>query len=281
ALLLVPSTHLAFKGGAFARLSRLYFAESNMLRRGSRSDATAGEFFASPALNADTLEFIPWTIETIGSSSLGATPKPRVATQPEAIRRNQRQLVRLTAEWARVFPKSLPAIEAEGLALELVGEFGATAGAADTAVRRIQQARGLAVDDADRVRLASVELRLLVKQERFREAALLADSLLRANPAPTAATASYLAAAAALTGRAALAARLSRLSAPDQMTWTLDGAMLKVPLPLRETALAFEAFAAVGAPADSLEQLYRLAQRQLTGYLTTDRRELADAALLD
>ncbi len=281
ALTLVPSTHLAFRGGAFARLSRLYFAESNILRRGSRSDATAGEFFAFPTLDADTLQFIPWTIEEIGRTSLGSVTKPRVATQPEAIRRNQRQLVRLTSEWARAFPKSLAAIESEALALELVGEFGATAGAADTAVRRIQQARGLAIDDADRVRLGSVELRLLVKQERFREAAQLADSLLRANPAPRPGTAPYLAAAAALTGRAALAARLSRLSAPVQVVWTLDGAELKVPLPLRETALAFEAFAALGAPMDSLEGLYRLVQRQLTGYLTADRRELADAALLD
>ena len=281
ALTLVPGSHLAFKGSALARLSRLFFAESNILRRGSRSDATAGEFFAFPTLDGDTLAFVPWTIEEIGSESRSLTATPRTATQAEAIRRNQQQLVRLTAEWARAFPRSLPAIEAEGLALELAGEFGATAGAADTAVRRIQQARGLATDDTDRVRLGSVELRLLLKQERFREAVLLADSMLRANPAPTAATAPYLAAAAALTGRAALAAQISRVSAPDQVTWTLDGALLKVPLPLRETALAFEAFAAVGAPADSLEGLYRLAQRQLTGYLTSERRELADAALLD
>ncbi len=282
ALTLVPSTHMAFRGGAFDRLSRLYFAEGNTFRRGARSDAAAADFAGFPSLLGDTVAFIPWPLDQIGS---GATVSPGSRVQsggePEAIRRNQRRLADLTNEWARAFPRSLAAIESEGLALELVGEFGAMAGASDTAVRRIQQARGLATLDADRVRLASVELRLLVKQERFREAVLLADSLLRANPAPAAANAPYLAAAAALTGRAALAAQLSRLSAPDQVVWAQDGAVLKLPLPLRETALALEAFAAIGAPRDSLEALYRLAQRQLSGYLTRDRREIADAALLD
>jgi tetratricopeptide (TPR) repeat protein len=277
ALTLVPSTHMAFRGGSFDRLSRLYFAEGNIFRPGSRADAAAADFAAFPAIDADTMVFVPWPLEQVITVSPGASG----GAQPEAVRRNQRRLAELTGEWARTFPSSVPAIEAEGLALELVGEFGTTVGASDSAVHRIQQARRLTSDNADQIRLGSVELRMLLKQERFHAAVTLADSLLRTNPAPTVSTAPYLAAAAALTGRAALAARLNRLSARDHVVWTIDGAVLNVPLPLRETALALEAFAAVGAPVDSLDGLYRLAQRQLNGYLAPDRRELADAALLD
>ncbi len=277
AMLLVPSAHQAFRGAAFARLTRVYYAETNIYRRGSRSDPAASEFAAFPALDADTLAFVPWPLEQIGNG----TGVARGGAAMDAIVRNRRRLAQLTGEWVRAFPGSAPALEASALALELSGEFGATGGAGDSAVLRIRDAERRATDPADRVRLASTTLRLLLKRERFAEAAALADSLLAANPAPTADVAPYLAAAAALTGRANLAAALARRAAPDEVVWSPEGAVLPVPLPLRETALALEAYAAVGAPADSLEALFRLAERQLSGYLAGARREAADVALLD
>ena len=277
AMLLVPSAHQAFRGAAFARLTRVYYAETNIYRRGSRADPAASEFAAFPVLSGDTLAFVPWPQDQIGSGATAA----RGGAAVDAIVRNRRRLTQLTGEWVRAFPGSVPALEASALALELSGEFGATGGAGDSAVLRIRDAARRATDHGDRVRLASTALRLLVKRERFTEAAALADSLLTATPDPTTEEAPYLAAAAALTGRASLAAALARRAAPDEVIWSPEGAVLPVPLPLRETALALEAFAAVGAPADSLDALLQVALRQLSGYLAGARREAADAALLD
>lgn len=277
ALLLIPSVHQAFRGAAFARLVRLYYAEPNVFRRGTLSDTLAPTFAAFPSIEGDTLAFVPWPSERVGEASSRA----RSGADPEAITRNLRRLGELTAGWCRAFPSSSAAIEADAMVLELAGEFGSTTGAADSAVRRIRQARRLTTDSTDQVRLGSVELRLLVKRERFRDAARLADSLLAANPAPTPAAAPFLAAAAALTGRASLAAELARRSAPAAEFWAPTGAVLSIPLPLRETALALEAAAAIGAPRDSLRWLYAQAGRQLDASVPRNRRPLADAALLD
>jgi hypothetical protein len=105
--------------------------------------------------------------------------------------------------------------------------------------------------------------------------------LLKANPTPTPAVAPYLAAAAALRGRAALAASLARRAAPLEYYWGPDGRVLSVPLPLRETALALEAYAALGGPVDSVARLERQARQQLAGMVGEQERRDVGMTLFD
>jgi len=277
ALTLVPSSHRAFKGAAFDRLSRMFFAEPNLFRRGVRSDAAAADFVAFPALQGDTLAFVPYPKELLSDTRRGAFTPPSIA----ALEANRRALRSLVAEWVRSFPGSAIALEAEGQAFERTGDVAGDHTLPDSALLRYRAARALSADPDDRVRLASSELRLLVKQGQFAAAATFADSLLGAVPAPAGESAALLAGAAALLGRADLAASLARRAAGDQVVWAADGRVLQVPLALRETALAFEALSAVGGPADSLVRLRDRAGRQLRAFIGESARASVEGALLD
>lgn len=145
---------------------------------------------------------------------------------------------------------------------------------------RIRDAARRATDHGDRVRLASTALRLLVKRERFAEAAALADSLLTATLVTSTEEAPYLA-AAALTGRASLAAALARRAAPDEVIWSPEGAVLPGAAPAARDGAGVRGLCRGGRPG-------RLAGRPAPGRPPATlrlpcraRREAADAALLD
>ncbi len=277
ALTLVPSSHRAFKGAAFDRLSEMFFAEPNLTRRGVRADAAAADFLAFPALDGDTLAFVPFTKEALGDTREAG----RAAPHGPALEANRRALRGLVAEWVRSFPKSALALEAEGQALERSGDVTTNRTLPDSALLRYQQALALSSGSDDRVRLAASELRVLIKQGQFSNAARFADSLLDATPDPAGESAAMLSGAAALLGRADLAASLARRAAPDQVVWAADGRVLAVPLALRETALAFEALSAIGGPADSLLRLRDRAGRQLRAFIGESARAWVEGALLD
>jgi hypothetical protein len=277
ALTLVPSSHRAFKGAAFDRLSRMFFAEPNLIRRGVRADAAAADFLAFPALEADTLTFVPLPNEVATDTQRAA----RVSLSAAALEVNRRALRSLVAEWVRSFPRSPIALEAEGQALERTGDIVSDQTLPDSALLRYRQAFALSTEVDDRVRLASSELRLLVKQGQYAGAARFADSLLAAYPSPDGESAALLSGAAALLGRADLAASLARRAAAGQIVWAADGRVLEVPLALRETALAFEALSAVGGPADSLLRLRERAGRQLQSFVGESARASIEGALLD
>ncbi len=277
ALTLVPSSHRAFKGAAFDRLSRLFFAEPNLMRRGVLADAAAADFVAFPALEGDTLAFVPYPKEVLSDTRRGAYTPPNIA----ALEANRRALRSLVAEWVRSFPGSPIALEAEAQAFERTGDVAGDHTLPDSALLRYRAARALSTDPGDQIRLATSELRLLVKQGQFAPAAKLADSLLAAVPAPAGESAELLAGAAALRGRADLAASLARRAAGEQVVWAADGRVLQVPLALRETALAFEALSALGGPTDSLVRLRDRAGRQLRAFVGESARASIEGALLD
>ncbi|MEO8140873.1 MAG: hypothetical protein ABI742_14565, partial [Gemmatimonadota bacterium] len=277
ALTLIPSSHRAFKGAAFDRLSRMFFAEPNLVRRGTRADAAAAEFVAFPSLAGDTLAFVPFPREGLNDSRRMAYPAPDLA----AVEAGRRALRGLAAEWARSFPASPIALEAEAQAFERTGDVAGDHTLPDSALLRYREARKLAADPDDRIRLAASELRVLVKQGQFAAAAQFADSLLDAAPASGGESAGLLSGAAALVGRADLAADLARRAAGDAVVWGADGRVLQVPLALRETALAYEALSAVGGPADSLMRLRDRASRQLQGLVGQSARAAVEGALLD
>jgi len=276
ALLLVPSVHRAFKGAAFERLTQYLFAEPNVVRLGHGEGPNPMRFAGVPGLQADTIIIVPGPFEELRD------PKRAVAIDQllAAVSHNRELLRRITGSWVAAFPKSPAAIESEARALELVGELSSTQTASDSALGKYRSARRLATDPTDNLSLAVSELRVLLKLERFADAKRLADSLLAQTATVTVEGAPLLAGVAALTGRAALAATLMQRGAGTMEIWSPAGQPLTVPLPLRETASALEAYSALGAPSDSIQAVVRRIHRQLGTLVQGVDRDQAARAIL-
>ena len=273
ALAIIPSAHLAFRGRAFTRLADLLFTEENRFRSGAAAVGGDTLQFASfPSLANDTLAFVPYPSREL---LVLARPRSALATRAAAVARGRATLGEITGAWLRAFPRSAAALEAHATALELRGVLrGARPGAAG-AIDYYRRARAAAATRAQRTRLAVSETRVLLKLESWSAAADLADSLL-AEPDTAPEVAARLASVAALTGRADLAAELLRHAAADFEVYGPAGVQT-VPQPVAEAALTLEAYAAVGAPADSI----RLLQRRAEGVVRTWIEPEAQRALFE
>jgi len=275
ALELVPSSHRALTGIAMDRLVRLFFAESHIYRPGFAPAVDTLHFGAFPSLDHDTLAFVPWPIADFFNAKGGSRP----ATAQAAVARNREELRRLILQWINAFPESANAYEALSLVLETTGELesGTLERSALDAIRR---ARALSRDSTQSLRTAVAEARLLFKLERFGDAASRADSILasaRAEPSPLAAR--RLAGLALLTGRVYRAAQLLQRAAPLETPITWDGEeVADAPMPVKQAGLELLAYAAAGAPAESiLAGKKRVDQRvsSWSGHVSTDRLRLA------
>jgi hypothetical protein len=132
-----------------------------------------------------------------------------------------------------------------------VSRQGATASSALETARRLSRVA------EQRLRLCIMAVRYRVKQGRFHDARVLADSLLTAWPEPSAPVAQWLAPIAAVTGRARMAAHLIRLSAPLAPRPSYVRGWSDPPQPVISAWLALTAFAALGAPTDSVTATLR------------------------
>jgi tRNA A-37 threonylcarbamoyl transferase component Bud32/tetratricopeptide (TPR) repeat protein len=281
ALALTPAAHGAFRGRASSRLSELFYTDMYRLKHGYRLVAGDTLRYASfPSLEADTLAFVPFSITDLYAGK----PETEPATQAAAVSRN-RVLVRgMTERWAAAFPRSADAAEGHARSLEAVGELTSAARGRAGALQLVQRARGLARDSTQAFRLAAAEVRLLLKMGAIADAARLADSVLR-QPLPRGAETSMRAAAlAAFTGRTHTAAALYSEAAPALPTTSLpvlpSGTTLTVPPPILSTALALSVYAAFGAPADSIRDIWDRAVRMIAATFRPDRRSAVTAAIL-
>lgn len=262
ALLLVPSAQAVFRGAALARLSTMFFAQTNHLRRGEALAPDTGRFLAYPALDHDTLVFVPrpWSEVAAGR------PVASLASVSAAAGRGQRMLYEVARAWATAFPRSADASEALAIAMESAGDTGSAGAPTLRAV--VRNARAQATEPAQRARLAGAETRVLLKLGDFAAARRLADSLLARAPAgaPPAA-ALQLAGIAALTGHAHRAAELLRRAAPADTIYTADGRPVLPPAPMRDAARSMLAYAALGAPRDSVVALEHRVDRLARSWL--------------
>ena len=100
------------------------------------------------------------------------------------MRRNRQRLRAIAADWVRTAPDEPRAHESLARVLESTGEIS---GGDVSALQEIEAARRLTStrvdDEGDRyvrqVRLASAEVRLYLRQNRFDRSAVLADTILR------------------------------------------------------------------------------------------------------
>jgi tRNA A-37 threonylcarbamoyl transferase component Bud32/tetratricopeptide (TPR) repeat protein len=274
ALTLTPAVHRAFRGRAFSRLTRLFYAEMNRTKRGYRVvGADTAHYGAYPELDGDTLTFIPYPLADLRARTSEIQP----ASHPTAVARNRELLRAITERWLRSFPASADASESYAQSLDATGQL-------TTALEFTRRARTLARDSTQRFRLGATEVRLLLKTGAFERAARKADSLLPAPRPRDAETAMRAAALAALTGRVHAAASLFAEAGPALPPFVLptlsDGSRVSVPPAVLSSALRLSVYAAFGAPADSIRaQWRRLAEASLPD-VPPERRPDVAAALL-
>jgi hypothetical protein len=275
ALQTLPSSHALFRGGAFARLGGLLLTEPTHFRLGYRLEGDTVRLGAWPGLDADTLRLIPYPLEDLLAGRAGTVPPTHAA----AVARGRLLQREIATTWARAFPNGADAAEALARAYESAGQLDESAGA-ENALAATRRARRLA-GGAQAVRLAAAEIRVLVKRERFRDAARLADSVLASARAAGPEEAGLLAGLAALTGRAHLSAALARRAATDHPTaiaW--DGTLVRPPAPVAADAAALLAYASLGAPPDSIRALHGGALRLVqSSFPRTEQAEARDALL--
>jgi hypothetical protein len=250
---LLPSVHAAFAAPEYSRLTRMLITQPNAYRLGIGASDGA-RFAAFPALENDSLAFTPYPEAWVLEGRRVALP----LTVRAAVSRGRELLRDITSGWVASFPDSPDALEVQALALEQDAEFEPPA--LNDARVGVWRARRLALDPAQRLRLAVSEARLALKFGDWTRAAQLADSLLdgaaaRARGAPEAA--GMLAPLAALSGRARLAATLLAAAAADPAVPAAERS--RIPLPLAVAGARLAGFAAAGGPRDSI----RAAERQL------------------
>jgi tetratricopeptide (TPR) repeat protein len=281
ALELVPSMHRAFRGAAFDRLpNQMLFASPNIVRPGIlvRGDQTL-LFHAFAALQNDTIEFTPYLSDDLFNGRVG----PPASAVAAAAARNRDRLRQVTEQWVDAFPSSADAREAFARALEGLGELAGSRDERHSALAQLGHARRLSTDSAQLLRLAGAEVRLFLKTEQFARAAQLSDSLL-AKPTEDVTDISTLlglAGLAALRGDAARSADFMRRAAPNYTFTTPKGNEWTMSRPVAEPALAYLAYAAVGAPADTLRALEDATRTSLDQFAPPERRmEFALATML-
>ena len=273
ALEIAPSLNFAFGAVAYEHLAQLLLAEPTLVRQGVALPPDTGLFIAYPALDRDSLLLVP---HRAASVAIHAPP-----TRAAAVAKGRALLKDLVTRWVAAFPRSPGAHAALARALELRGQLAEDATGRPAALTEIREARRLESDPTLGLRDALAEIRLELKLERFGRARRLADSILAAHPAPDSSSSWYLACAAALVGRAHRTAALYARTASDT---SFDSPMTRTreaPLPAMAPALRLLAYAALGAPLDSLAALEQQVDTALRRYVEPAHRELVRHQLQD
>jgi tetratricopeptide (TPR) repeat protein len=225
-----------FGGRSLGDLQDLFFTRGTRYREGFAIAPDTGAFRAVPLWQRDSLAFVPLRAEQ-------ALRGPWPDAQALAVQRQRERFHAISQMWRAEAPASVDAAEALAVSLELLGD----AAALDT----LRLARTLAREPNDRLRIAASEVLVRVKfslpadTTGLRAARSLADSLLRAHVPSEHAETQLLGSLAGLTGRGLLAARFA----------TAGGVNDRVPSAIAQSGPALLAYAAIGAPCDTLRTL--------------------------
>jgi tRNA A-37 threonylcarbamoyl transferase component Bud32/tetratricopeptide (TPR) repeat protein len=276
ALALVPSYHRAERGAAFQRLSRrVLYTEENRARRGAALAPDTLAFMAFASFAGETLAFVPQPYRAAG---VPVAPP----TEREAVRWSAETYRQIMEDWVRAFPSSPDAQAGYAVALEAssaVSGSSARMGEALAAARRAVTGSG---GDGAIVARTSAVVRLLLKMDSLPAARALIDSSLRRWPSPDPHQAGYLAAMAALTGRAHLGAALAARAAADSdhvPFVTRGGRQGVYPIPVTASALELRMYASLGGPRDSIRAAFVRTNRQIDTWIPPADRPDARQAL--
>jgi hypothetical protein len=234
-----PEILSAYRDAGYAALRDLFLVDPNRFRQGRSLDGQL-RFTAFPIRAADTLAFEPLVTSTV------VIPDRRSAADRAAASIHQRHmLLDVTEAWIAAAPDDPHALEAKGIALDLLGRRDA--------IETLRHAMTISHDPADRLRVGQSLTWLILKESLPEDTAglerglALIDSLLVEQSPATTSDPVGLAGLAILTGRAHLAA--AYLRAPQALT------SLGVPPEVGGLATTLLIYASVGGPGDSLDRL--------------------------
>jgi protein kinase-like protein len=234
AFLLWPLVHKGMSQGSYQSVRGLLMTGSNW-RFGRAVQPDTTHFAAYAAWQANTLAVTPYP---------RATPVPVPASRAIAVQHQRELFLDIATGWVTAFPQSPDALVALSTAQGMLSD--------PSAVETLSHARAFAKSPTQRLRVAAAEVWARVRLSApgdltaLRAARALADSILEEYGGPTPDEPLLLASLAALTGRAQLAAQLTK--APAAVSdW-------RVPPPLMASAGPLLALAALGGPPDSLRE---------------------------
>ena len=230
---LQPATHRAFRSDAYLAFQRLLYTRRDRMRsgRGIGNDATSYRSF--PAWQGDSVVFRPYA----------APLQPELgADNAVAMQHQRRVFYEIATGWRVRTPADPEALEAVGVALDVLGER--------TSLDTVAKARRLASAPDIRARIGSTEVWLRLKYAlpddtaQLRIARVLGDSLLQ-NDTLVNAEPAALATVASVLGRPTVAVSLMQSPRALRAHSMHPG--------IAASAVALVQYAAAGAPVDSIE----------------------------
>jgi tetratricopeptide (TPR) repeat protein len=253
-----PAAHRAL---SYAMIANLLPTTPLQIRFGRTAESPTPTFGAHPSVAGDTLSYIPVPLVALATAKSNTLP----STLPDALRRNRDILLGFARQWAASSPENPEALEALAAAHEVRGELGMESEGAGGA---LQRARSLSASPEQRLRLATIEVRLRLKRGELESVRVLSDSLLSAwantTPSPTD--------AARLSGIAALTGRLDRSGQLRAIATSEYNAGLGIAPPLTSASSRLFVRAAAGVCDDSLLALRQEIDRLLDSYSQPARR---------
>jgi eukaryotic-like serine/threonine-protein kinase len=271
----LPSPQLSFPHD---RLWELLSVESNRVRFGRLAGADSVHFSAYPALDHDTLSFVPYPVN-------GGRARTLQPTFAAAVHRKRQMLRRVYERRATQVRDDATTHERLAQILESLGVIGGgDAQSGQSALASIRRARALTRDSLQGLRLAHAEVQLLVKAHSYAAAAGLADSLLGAWRTPGRSAAELLATLAALTGQVQRTTELLGRAGPEGRFGPQSRRGASLPLPSAELAdRGAEALTlgALGLCGEKLERFPAYVDTAMAQYYpdSAQRAEVRDALL--
>jgi hypothetical protein len=253
----------------YERVAQLLLVDQAKVRLGRGVRPDTGLFMGYPALDHDTLLLVPYPW-------VKAQTLPPPASRDAAVARGRSLLQDLVGRWVGAAPRSGRAHAARARSLEVEGVLGGEGAGARSALAETGEALHWETDSLARVDLGVAQVRLYLKLLRLHDAARAADSMLAAAPDPAPEVAARLAAVAALLGRAHLAAFLFSRAVADT-SFRLPA----VALTVKAAAQRLLAYAALGAPAESISVLAARVDTLVERWVLPPDRERVRHALLD
>jgi len=269
-LALVQAYHLhpeilsAYREGSYSALRELFFVDGNNFHQGRTLDGQF-RFTAFPTQSADSLAFEP-----ILTTTALIPDRRSLDMRTRASLHQRRMLLDIAEGWTAAAPDDPRALEAKGIALDLLHRR--------EAVEALRHAMAMSQDQSDRLRVGQTLTWVLLKESLPEDAAgleralTLLDSLLAEQSPATTPDPVRHAGLAILSGRADLAAEYLRQ--PRAL------ASLSVPPELGGLATSLLIYSTVGGPSDTLDRLTRQVRTAISRMPDAPAREEASAAWL-
>jgi tetratricopeptide (TPR) repeat protein len=254
ALSVNPSAHSIL---SFDQLEQLLPIAPLKTRRGQSLDGQ--QFAAFPALVHDTAVFVPYPLIEFDRLPANRTASARDA----ALEQNRSTLLEFATDWARQSPENAAAFQALAEVLEARAEITRSRSGGMSALDAVRKARQLALNPRDQQLAATEEAWLRFKQGNFRQARLLADSILTGHAVADD--------AGDVIGLAALTGKLEKTGELARQTNDYAASAASLPVQVMDAAAAFFAFAALGVCSDTTRALERRLDEQLAHYVAEDR----------